>query len=146
MISQQRALCLWVALAGFQIGCSGDSNPEPKETIPVTGEVTVDAAAAEGIKVALHDLNATNPQSAVYSLGHTDGNGKFAITTYSMNDGAPEGEYAVAFSWVEGGVLTGKEGKDKLGGKYVMAAKSIHKIKVAKGQPVDMGKIELKTK
>lgn len=119
--------------------------PGSKPTFPVTGEVFLDGSPAAGVTVTLHDLSASDLQSSAGSMGITDADGKFKISTFTVNDGAPAGEYALSFKRLERGMVTSSEGKDEFKGKYASPAKSTFKIKV-EDKPLDAGKFELTTK
>jgi hypothetical protein len=139
---------LVVALTGISMvlsGCS-PSGPPRKETFPVTGEVYVDGKPAEMLRVEMYDLKGMDTQMPTYSSAFTDKDGKFQISTYEQADGVPEGEYVVTYMWGDFDVFSREyKGPDKLKDKHSDPKTSAHRVKVEKGKPTEMGRIELKT-
>ena len=127
----------------LMIGCSKPQRGGPREkTFPVTGVVEVDGEAAEGIEVACHpDPGSSAIKYPVTTF--TDANGAFSVGTYQSGDGLPEGKYTLAFKWEVPGPGTPI---NKLSRVYADPAKSTHKVTVVKGEPNDLGTIELSTK
>lgn len=126
--------------------CSKQEGPARKETSPVKGEVYVDGKPAGGLQVTL-TAQTPDPKNTTVSSTMTGDDGKFAVSTYEQGDGAPEGEYVVTFLWGKLNVMSmSYGGPDKLNGRYTDAKKSTFKIKVEKGKPTEMGKIELTSK
>lgn len=137
---------LAAALAIAASGC-GPQGEVRKETYPVTGIVMVDGAPAAEVQVVLTDVKGIDKNSPTLSQTFTDKEGKFAVSTYEQGDGVPEGEYVVSFAWREINAFSMQySGPDKLKEKYSNPASSTFKIKVEKGKPADMGRIELTTK
>ncbi len=128
--------------------CScGRSGQPRKETFPVTGEVSVDGKSVERLAVTCHAVQGIDTEHPTYSQAFTDKDGKFKISTYQQADGVPEGEYAITFFWGEMNLLSMTYGgPDKLKDRYNDPKKSTFRIKVEKGKPTDLGKIELTTK
>ncbi|MCO6045968.1 hypothetical protein NG895_18875 [Aeoliella sp. ICT_H6.2] len=111
--------CLVVA---FIAGC--ESKPEGRMTVyPTTGSVTVDGSSAEGVKIVLYgatpDLQGPGTV-APYAI--TDAEGKFSLTSYESNDGAPAGSFKVCAIWPEPTPPDADEEffepEDRLKGKY----------------------------
>ena len=126
-------------------GCSGGDNRKP--TYPVTGVLVVDGQPAEAVRITLNDVKGMDPNKPTYSETFSDKDGKFAVSTYEKGDGVPEGEYVLTFYWGTINPLNMQYGgEDKLKQKYVDPATSQFRIKVDKGKPNDMGRIELSTK
>lgn len=142
---------LWVAAAcilaavGLGAGCSS-RDPNWKETIPVTGVVTVDGQPVEGVSVKLVNSKGETGPDVVFPAAFTDTTGKFAISTYEQGDGAPPGDYAVIFTWPTLNTLSMQYEGDRLNGRYGDANGSEKRLTVASGAPIDMGKIDLTTK
>jgi hypothetical protein len=80
-------------------GC-GPSDPKLKPVYPVRGSVFVNDKPAAGAVVMFHPLP-LGPGGArsLPSRGTVGQDGSFRLTTYNTDDGAPEGEYAVAVYW-----------------------------------------------
>ena len=127
--------------------CSCSSrDPNWKETHPATGEVYVDGQPAALLRVTCTNVNGLDQDKPTLSSGTTDEEGKFQISTYEQADGLPEGEYVLTFMWGKLSAVSGYGGPDQLKNKYQDPEKSEHKFTVVKGEPTDLGRIELTTK
>ncbi|HUE69782.1 MAG TPA: hypothetical protein VMP01_02740 [Pirellulaceae bacterium] len=143
-----RMLVVWCAalLLGTGHGCKS-RNADWKPTHPVSGTLFVDGTPAEGVQITLNDLAGIDKNQPTISQAFTDKEGKFTLSTYEQGDGVPEGEYVLTFLWGQINPLSMQfGGPDKLKERYVDPAKSTFKVKVEKGKPVDLGRIELTTK
>jgi hypothetical protein len=75
------------------IGCGEDSTRMPR--VPVSGRVTIDGQPlAEATVVFLKKGGLADP-NADAPRGVTDQDGRYQLSTYAENDGAPQGEYLV---------------------------------------------------
>jgi hypothetical protein len=80
----------WMLLticATLVLGCSKGPGVQ---TYPVSGTVKYKGAPVAGVQVAF-----TSPSQAKPAVGTTDAQGKFQLTTFAPNDGAPAGSYTV---------------------------------------------------
>jgi len=155
------ALACLIPLSGL-LGCGPKAAPPPKTppTFPVTGVVHIDGKPTAGVKVMLfpgnEEIKIYNPIQGSSSQGLTDESGKFSITTFYANDGAPVGDYKVLLYWpgkTFGMPLTDPDNPamvDPTAGrfnkKYGDPRKPFKTIKVEDGKPTDMGTLDLKTK
>ena len=82
-------------------GCGEPPKDVPQVALhPFTGIVNVNGKPAGGAMVSLHA--AGKPELGVVTPhGVTDETGKFSLTTYQPDDGAPEGKYQVTVSWAD---------------------------------------------
>jgi hypothetical protein len=138
---------LLASVAGFAAGCSEEKTPSYNRvpTFPVKGQVLVDGAPANYLKVKLNSVG--EAATPVDVSAFTDAEGKFMIGTYDGGDGAPAGEYKLTFEWGAINLFTGRyEGPDKLNGRYSDAAKSEFPLTVKEGNETDLGAITLTTK
>lgn len=89
-------LLICFSLIGFA-GCdAGSSDTGPVAVQPVTGQILYDGKPAVNVRVTLVPIDAPSPpRIPQYPHGMTDAEGKFQLTTYAANDGAPEGGYQV---------------------------------------------------
>ncbi len=134
------------ALSAFAcMGCSS-RNPNWKETIPVSGQVYADGQPAEGVTVTFHPVTGMDKAQPTVSASLTDPEGKFAASTYEVGDGIPVGEYQVTFTWGTLNRVSMTFDGDKFKGRYKDPEKSETKVSVVSGSPVDLGRIDLKTK
>lgn len=83
--------CLILLVAITTIGCGGQSQGPPKlKTVPVTGVVTYQGKPVADASISLQHL-----EGKATSLGKSDASGRFTLSTYGNQDGAPAGKYKV---------------------------------------------------
>jgi hypothetical protein len=99
------------------IGCS-ESKPERVAVHPAVGTLTVKGQPAPGAFVTLHPKTKFG-EDVPPPRANVDKNGSYKLTTFSGNDGAPEGEYTVTVRWYK----PIKQGADLLQGPNVIPAK-----------------------
>jgi hypothetical protein len=85
------AICTSLILLG---GC----RDAPRTTHPVTGSVQIRGQAAAHADLVFYDVSGRAP-GGVRPYATTDEAGRFTVSTYGMNDGAPAGEYEITVSW-----------------------------------------------
>jgi hypothetical protein len=78
--------------------CASCGRADRKPVYPVRGKVLFDGRPVPQAFVAFHPLNDARAD-AVRPTGRTDKDGWFTLTTYTAQDGAPAGEYAVTVEW-----------------------------------------------
>jgi hypothetical protein len=73
-------------------GCGSDApkGPEKLSTTPVDGIVILNGKPAAEVSISLH-----HSEGKVAPRGMSDKDGKFSISTYGKDDGAPIGKYKV---------------------------------------------------
>ncbi len=76
--------------AALGCGSSGPKAPEKIATTPVDGVVTLNGKPAAEVSISLH-----HSEGKVAPRGISDKEGKFSISTYGKDDGAPAGKYKV---------------------------------------------------
>jgi hypothetical protein len=77
-------------------GVSYYTTPDhPQKVFPIDGMLYVNDQPAANARLAFHSLNGT----ALCPVGVTGPDGSFHLTTFTFNDGAPEGEYVVTLIW-----------------------------------------------
>jgi hypothetical protein len=128
-------------------GCGGSDAPYRKETFPVNGQVVVDGVPPSSpVSIVCHDVKGMDQQHPSVSQTMTGAEGRFEVSTYETGDGVPAGDYALTFEWGQINLVSMQYGgPDKLGGRYSDPTKSEFRFKVTDG-PVDLGRLELKTK
>jgi hypothetical protein len=82
---------------------------------PASGQVLVNGQPAKGVQVVLHHIDNWGERTIV-PQGWTDEEGRFVLSTYAADDGAPAGDYRVAIEWPAW--RTKKIGPDKFGGRF----------------------------
>ena len=87
------AALLSIAVAG----CRGDK--VKIATYPVVGEVLYGGKPAAGVRVFLQSEASSPPDLPMNPHGVTGPDGRFALSTYEKDDGAPEGKYQVILHW-----------------------------------------------
>jgi hypothetical protein len=65
---------------------------------PVTGQVLFEGRPAAGAVVQFHPLDQSDKDAPV-PVGQVGPDGRFRLTTYVHDDGAPHGRYAVTVFW-----------------------------------------------
>lgn len=116
-----------VALAGC-----GESTPV-KSVYPVSGEVYYKGKPADGCMITFTPKSGIGPKVGWPSFANAGKDGKFSITTYELNDGIPEGEYGVSFSWPGKPTSkdpTGDTAEDQLPVKYHHPDTSGYKVTI----------------
>jgi hypothetical protein len=88
---------------------------------------------AAGALVIFHPVKADD-QDLNKPRGYVDDNGRFSLTTYEKDDGAPEGDYIVTIEWRARKTSPfDKEGGDQLAGRYSNPKTSTLRATVDKG-------------
>jgi len=97
-------------------------------------------------------LNPSDPAdnegpNRVLPIAMTDENGKFKLSTFATDDGAPAGDYTVTFTWRgRSGLLKNQfDGPDRLNGKYATIEASGIKVTI-ENKPQELKPFELKSK
>lgn len=111
----------------FAAGCArGNAGPARLSVHPVDGKLVVADRPAAGARLAFHPVGT----AAARPVGVTGPDGAFRLTTYSPEDGAPEGEYVVTVLWPNETFppdecdIVNPANHDRLGGLYLDPAKS----------------------
>jgi hypothetical protein len=78
------------------VSCGPRSGHVP--VYPVRGQVYFQGKPASHAFVALHPCDQTNA-AVPHPTAYTDAEGRFALSTYAPQDGAPAGEYVVTIVW-----------------------------------------------
>lgn len=97
--------CALLAVAALVAGC-GDGR---LKVYPVTGQVLYNGEPLPGVDVAFHPTDPVN-DAGYPPHATTDDQGKFTLTTYLKDDGAPAGEYRVAVAFA---VQSSEDGSDQ---------------------------------
>ncbi len=137
-----------ILVLSISYGCSKPPRGDRKETVQVTGRVSVDGEVpSSAIKVTCHDKDGLDTSQPSYSWSMTGEDGEFALSTYETGDGVPPGNYALTFMWGKmNAVSMSYGGPDQLKGKYDELSESPVDFEVtADSEPIDLGTIELTT-
>jgi hypothetical protein len=128
-----RSLFLLVAVV-LAVGCSNAPEISSVPVHPAQGKITFKGQPIPGATVVLH------PKAAVENVPNPRANvgkdGAFQISTFTGNDGAPEGEYTLTVTWYK----PIKNGPDVQAGPNVIPPKftnpqtSTLQVKIAAGQ------------
>ena len=85
-------------LAVAILGCS--DQPTRLPTYPVHGRITVAGKSAVGVQVYLRRADGQSvAEMPMNPHAITGDDGRFAMSTYTDDDGAPEGEYVAILHW-----------------------------------------------
>jgi hypothetical protein len=110
--------------------CTGKENENPP-TYKVVGKVTYQGKPVSDATLIFKKLDQSRG-----AVGETDSDGQFRLTTYSLDDGAPSGDYQVSIMCYEKPKLNASEAemyhlKNKLPAKFEDPKKSGLTAKVA---------------
>jgi hypothetical protein len=125
MMKRFLALCLCLCLVSCGKSPYGDHPP-----YPASGQVLVNGEPAAEAVVALYHDGEWGPRT-IMPQGWTDADGRFVLSTYGVNDGAPAGDYKVSIEWPAWKKKT--LGPDKLGSKFADADTSGLTAHIEKG-------------
>lgn len=131
-----RRPCQILALTALMSVMAGCQKVDKVPAHPVRGSVMYKGKPAAGVVVVLRPVAG---QAARPSSGTTAADGTFRISTFSLDDGAPAGEYVVTLTWprTQTDAASGDElTEDLLKGRYSDPAKSARKITVRDGENV----------
>lgn len=126
------ALVLICCAASLMIGCAEKSTELP--VFPLQGTVMHKGKPLANALVALHPVNPTDPR-ATTCRATTGADGKFTISTYNANDGAPAGEYKVTIECyqLKGSGSSLEPGPNILPAKYSQPSTTDLSVQVAEG-------------
>ena len=85
-----------VALSILLAGCGEDDNR--KMVFPVQGRLTFNGQPMKKALISFHPLEDSDPEP-LRPTAEADQDGKYRLTAYITNDGAPAGKYAVTIYW-----------------------------------------------
>ena len=125
-----------VVLALLSLASCGESRNFPK-VHPVKGKILVNGQPAPDCQIYLHRTSEDTLSVPATPQAVTDQTGAFQITSYHMNDGAPEGEYRVTVSWLLATKARGSADeyvtRNYLPARYAAADRSGLRVTIAKG-------------
>jgi hypothetical protein len=133
---------LLVVLAAFAAsGCKQQSARLP--VFPASGAVHADGRAAAGVRVVLYPAAETAPRvGALRPQGVTDAAGRFVLSTYVRDDGAPAGDWIVTCTWPDQRLnpqlrqqieANGDSVPDRFRGRYAAPDRSRWQARIAAG-------------
>jgi hypothetical protein len=124
-------------------GC-GSSLVDPPviPVAPVTGSIKFGRDVPTGARVLL--IPVSRSESGITSSGVVKADGKFAVSTYGQEDGAPPGDYVVLVQWFKplGGSDGNTGGPNVIPRIYSSPATSPVKVTVKEG-PNDLAPIQI---
>jgi hypothetical protein len=138
-------LSLMLALLILEFGCSAKQNGDRPKVHPVSGKILVAGKPAVGAQVVLFEKD-QNGKNAYRPRGTVGADGVFHLTTFTTNDGAPDGEYALTVTWPSPplkGQGEDEEGPDRLAKRYADYRRPAAQIKIT-GETNELATIELK--
>ena len=131
----------------FVCGCSGGPRePEnAKNTVKVSGKVTLDGEPGWGVKITLHPKDGGDEADRTFSSAEGDQEGNFIVKTYGVDDGAPPGDYTLTFEKFDRSkiIIGGGGNGDGFQGALSDPAKSTFKLTVPEDGPYEADPIEL---
>lgn len=158
-VSRISVLVVLLTAACWASGCKKEAGPKRAPTFPVTGTVRIDGKPTAGVRVMMYPQdNFPGSADPIVGAPHsaiTDSDGNFKIMTYDAGDGAPVGDYVVAYYWDFVGKTVPFSNPDeptldpsavRFNKKYGQPGKSKTKVKVEAEKGADLGTLELTTK
>ena len=85
---------LVLVLLIFGFGCGGKQDLHRPRVHPVSGKILFAGKAAIGAQVVLYEKDQTG-KNAYRPHGTVGAEGVFRLTTFTTDDGAPDGDYAL---------------------------------------------------
>jgi hypothetical protein len=114
------------------VSCSNKYGDHPP--YPTSGQILVNGKPAPEARVVFHHVGDWGEKSIV-PQAWTDDDGRFVLSTYGVEDGAPAGEYKVVVEWPA--YRRGKNvGPDRLAGKYSKPSSTTLTARVEQGENV----------
>jgi hypothetical protein len=98
----------------------------------VSGQVLVNGAPAADAKITLHHSEDWGERTIV-PQAWTDDDGRFVLSTYGIDDGAPAGNYRVTVEWPAYRTIKDM-GPDRLEGKYANRKSSPVSVDIQAGK------------
>jgi hypothetical protein len=101
-------------------------------TYPVTGTVKVDSKPAASAVVTFCPTTGPEELLRLRPRGATGAGGRYQLTTFDQDDGAPAGDYKVIIQWParKSGDQNIGSGPDRLRGRYMNLERSQFTVKV----------------
>jgi len=138
--------CKWLLFALFATaltGCGSDAKPK---AVPVSGSVMLkNKKPTSGALIVFHPTDpALEKRIGGKPMAKVGDDGKFSITSYAENDGAPPGEYGITVDWrakpKAGGMRMGdgeggSSGGPMLKSMYSNPQQPFMKVTVKAGEP-----------
>lgn len=144
-VTATRARALLVCSSLVFLGGCGDAEQRP-EVNPVSGQVLVNGRPAAGALVSFHPAGENFDRRGSRPWAKVREDGRFDVSTYGQNDGAPAGEYAVSIVWLENPDAV-VPGADQLAGRFADPETSTFRVTIAQGpnelKPFEMEGVRL---
>jgi len=125
---------LWASAMLACLGC-GEGASGPAKTFPVHGLLNYKGQSPAGAVISLHPKQPL-PEGIPQPRAAVKPDGKFSVSTFNTDDGAPEGDYTLTITWYK---LVERDGEHKPGPnvlpkKYAAAKTSGIEITVTPGE------------
>ncbi|MEQ8785996.1 MAG: hypothetical protein RIC55_06840 [Pirellulaceae bacterium] len=85
------------------VGCSGDQEVDLMPVHPVVGVLTYQGDPMSRAVIIYHPESKSVVGGTVTARGVADENGRYQLTSFTKDDGAPAGNYKVTIYWPEPG-------------------------------------------
>jgi hypothetical protein len=123
-------LILVLLILGF--GCSAKQNANRPKVHPVSGKILVAGKPAVGAQVVLFETDRAGT-NAYRPHGKVGVDGIYRLTTFTTNDGAPDGDYALTVTWPSPpvkGQSEDEDGPDRFAKRYADYRRPAAQIKI----------------
>jgi len=117
-------LCFCLCL----VSCESKYGDHPPQ--PTSGQILVNGQPVKGAMIIFHHVGDWGERTIV-PQAWTDEDGRFVLSTYATNDGAPAGDYQVTVKWPA--YRRKKIGPDKLGDRFAKPESSGLTARIVKG-------------
>ncbi|RCS43242.1 hypothetical protein DTL42_18980 [Bremerella cremea] len=121
-------LLLWGMGACLITGCYAAPHDDGLVKHKVNGVITVNGKPLERVIVRFQHTDPTIQRAAANPVGHTNAEGRFAMSTSGDGDGVVAGEYIVTFLRASGDYTSGK---DLFRNRFIDPSKSEHRVTVS---------------
>ncbi|MCZ2343298.1 MAG: hypothetical protein LC104_16115 [Bacteroidales bacterium] len=123
-----------LTVAAFLLcGCGEEPRPLCQ---PVSGVIQVNGKPTKDLLISYHPQTAT-PRNAIAATGRSDEEGRYTLSSFLPNDGAPPGEYTITVVWPTSFQQIGGQDfpvGDRLGGVYANKANATWKATIREGE------------
>jgi hypothetical protein len=108
-------------ILAFFLGISGlpGCGDKRKPVFPVRGQVLVDGRPAENAIIIFHSLDPPGSSREPRPRAVIGPDGRFEVTTYEPNDGAPAGNYRISVIWKTKSLVGDSDEKNLLPVRYM---------------------------
>jgi hypothetical protein len=137
--------CVSFILLAFVGSAMAGCSRVPFERVPVypvSGQLFIHGQPAVKARIQLHALDDISlDRFRPHAIVQADGS--FQLTTFTSEDGAPAGKYAITVIWPASPKRRfDAEGPDRLKGRYADPRRPLRKVEITPGE-IDLGRLDI---